>query len=98
MHALGTLGGGGSEAYGINARGEIVGTSHTANVTTHAFIFSGGVMRDLGTLPGGGNSYGLGLTQTGAVTGMAFAADGNLHAFVYSDGAMCESGYSARSH
>ena len=49
---LGTLGGAGSIAFGINKNGQIVGQSLTAQTQNHAFLWSAGVMTDLGTLGG----------------------------------------------
>jgi len=56
---LGTLGGNASSAVDINARGEVVGWRYTVRTrvampSRHAFLWSQGKMRDLGTLPLGG--------------------------------------------
>ncbi len=45
---LGTLGGSASQAYAINNRALIVGSSVTADGGSHAFLFSNGSMTDLG--------------------------------------------------
>lgn len=50
---LGTLGGGESEARGINDLGEIVGDSENAMGQQHAFLWVRGMMTDLITLPDG---------------------------------------------
>ena len=66
---LGTLGGDSSEAAGINGSSQIVGWSTTADGATHGFLYSGGTMTDLGTLPGGSASYATGINDQGQVVG-----------------------------
>src|SRR5689334_7332966 len=89
---LGTLGGSGSTATAINASGQVVGYSDgPAGSAGHAFLYSSGQMKDLGTL--GGESYAYGINSTGQVTGeYASGWDpfyGTLHtAFRYSNGTM----------
>lgn len=83
---LGTLGGYSSQAFSLNATGEVAGSSSTVDGFTHAFLFSGGAPLDLGTLPGGSNSYALGINSTNQVAGYADTSDGFQHAFLYSNG------------
>ena len=49
---LGTLGGTSSQGVAINASGQATGTSITADGETHAFLWDGTTMLDLGTLQG----------------------------------------------
>jgi probable HAF family extracellular repeat protein len=69
MIDLGTLGGYGSAARGINDDGAIVGESITANGDTHAFLFEDGTMTDLGTLPGDDESVAYGINDSEAIVG-----------------------------
>jgi probable HAF family extracellular repeat protein len=85
---LGTLGGGFSTPNAINTAGQIVGGSTTvagANWpnTGRAFLYSAGVMRDLGLLPGTDKSEAYDISNPGQVVG---ASGGR--AFLYSGGVM----------
>src|ERR1039458_9086707 len=63
---LGTLGGTQSWASGINASGQVVGSAQIAgDATWHAFLYSGGIMTDLGTL--GGYTAAIGINASGQV-------------------------------
>lgn len=46
---LGSLGGADSQAWAINDRGQVVGSSETANGKSHAFLWQNGKLTDLGT-------------------------------------------------
>ncbi|WP_420123665.1 HAF repeat-containing protein [Nakamurella sp.] len=78
---LGTLGGPTSIAYGINDRGQIVGTSDVGTVR-HAFRWDPADhrMTDLGTL-GGSYSTAYAVNNRGLVVGESETADGRMHAF-----------------
>ncbi len=85
---LGTLGGAISCAYGINAKGNVVGYSQiTGSTTEHAFIYlyKGGVnsiMTDLQTL-GGTNSRAYAINDADHVVGWSQTSSGDTHAFFY---------------
>jgi probable HAF family extracellular repeat protein len=101
MTDLGTLGGVSSSASGINDADEVVGysfipvVSHsfvTGIVWLHAFVYSNGRMRDLGTL-GGPNSAGVGINAIGQIAGNSFIdVNSAQHAFLYSNGRMTDQG------
>jgi probable HAF family extracellular repeat protein len=78
------LGGGASEAYGINDNGWVVGFSSTTNnAAQRAFLYDGSTMTDLGTL-GGGYCAGAAINDSGLVVGTSYL-NGNAvhHAFLY---------------
>ncbi len=81
---LGTLGGSTSQAYGINASGQVVGDATTSSGVTHAFLYSStDGITDLDTL-GGTSSHARGINDAGNVVGFSqIAGDGATHAFLY---------------
>jgi probable HAF family extracellular repeat protein len=96
MTDLGTLPGDSSSyATGINASGQVVGYSGTAGGAQHAFLYSNGMMTDLGTL-GGGSSWATGINNGGEVAGYStIAGTGQfpvVHAFLDSGGVMTDLG------
>jgi len=80
---LGTLPGGDySAAFGINRRGDVVGTSNTAT-TVRAFVWSrGSGMRDLGTLPGDVGSEAFDINAVGEIVGSSSGPRG-IHAVLW---------------
>lgn len=84
---LGTLGGTNSIALGINAAGNVTGSSFLSSTDPHfaglhAFRYVDGLgMIDLGAFQPGNTSEGCGINDGGFVAGGSLAADGVIHAF-----------------
>ena len=80
---LGTLPGGDySAAFGINRRGDVVGTSNTAT-TVRAFVWSrGSGIRDLGALPGDVGSEAFDINTVGEIVGSSSGPRG-IHAVLW---------------
>ena len=88
MQDLGTFGGGSSQAFGINDRGQIVGEFLTADDNQDAFLYSRGLVQDLGSLLGG-STFALGINNRGEVVGHSTDPFNiSTRAFLYSDGQM----------
>ncbi len=90
---LGTLGGSGSEARGVNNLGQIVGMSGVAGEANgHAFLYKGGNMQDLGDLGSGVPgvaSWAQGINDSSQVVGFAQTAPGSQWvAFLWEEGTM----------
>lgn len=88
----GSPGGGSARATGINAAGEVVGSSFLPGFTAfHAFLYRDGTLRDLGTL-GGPSSAAAAINDAGQVAGTSFIDADIEHAFLYSEGVMRDLG------
>src|SRR5215207_401119 len=90
---LGTLGGTSSFssstlANDINDSSQIVGRSITSSGSSHAFLYSGGQMKDLGTLPGDIKSGAADINDSGQILGYSLTSSGGLRTFLYSGGQM----------
>jgi probable HAF family extracellular repeat protein len=94
--ALGNLGGPLTGANGINASGQVVGWSQTTDDRTHAFVWSKGVMTDLGTLPGDDRSDAKAISDAGQVVGESTRLEDDLpptsRAFLWKKGVMVDLG------
>lgn len=102
MTDLGTLGGDLSSAFASNGSGQIVGYSQVTGLTNldhqrgndayHAFLYSGGIMADLGTL-GGTRSQAFSINDHGQIVGGSTTTTiPEQHAFLYSGGVMNDLG------
>jgi probable HAF family extracellular repeat protein len=76
-----TLGGTTSWAGDVNASGVVIGTVDVG-ADTHAFVYSGGTMTDLGTL-GGPYTYANAINSSGLIVGSAGVPGDFEHAFTY---------------
>jgi len=89
---LGVLPGGTfSEALHINDSGQVVGVGNTTGGAFDAFLYSGGVLSDLGTL-GGNTSVAYGINNSGDIVGYSYITPSNTttDGFIYSNGAMTD--------
>lgn len=99
LQNLGTLPGGEfSYAFGINNLGQVVGLSGTTKSTpislsehTRAFLYSDGVLQNLGTL-GDDYSAAYAINNKSQVVGTATLPNGYEHAFVYTGGTLQDLG------
>jgi probable HAF family extracellular repeat protein len=92
---LSSLGDGGTTPTAINNAGQVVGNSTTlAGVYPHAFLYSEGMMQDLGTLGGDSCSWAYSINDSAQVTGFSAnsVAGGGGHVFAYSGGMMQDLG------
>lgn len=90
---LGTLGGGFSNGFGLNASGSVVGMSVVAGGDYHGFLCVGSLRQDLGVLGVGPESYGFGINDSGQIAGWSDTSGyGTNHAIRYSGGVMTDLG------
>ena len=89
---LGTLGGKNSQAFNLNAGGQVVGTAQVTSGERHAFVWNRGRLRDLGTLPNAKYSAAYGINKAGDIVGVS-AFDGlNNHAVLWRKGKISDLG------
>lgn len=78
----------GTNPYGINASGHIVGSIETAD-GARGFVWSAGNLVQMGTL-GGPSSIARSINASGQVVGYSSLANGDSHAFSYSGAVMTD--------
>lgn len=81
-----------SQAFGINAAGQVVGQFRTTDGTNHAFLYSGGALTDLNQFLGATASVANGISPSGQVVGSFTSSGSGTQAFLY-DSASAGSGY-----
>jgi probable HAF family extracellular repeat protein len=79
MRDLGTLGGRTSDAIAINERGQIIGSSYTANGGEHAFVWEGAKMKKLASL-GRVLRTAVAINNRGQIAGSSATKSGEVHA------------------
>jgi probable HAF family extracellular repeat protein len=77
----------GTEAYGINNSGEVVGTGYLSSSNFHAFLYTGGKMTDIGP-PGSLQASADAINNSGQIVGSYYLTSGGGGAFLYSNGTM----------
>lgn len=90
---IGSLGHQFTQGNDLNSFGEAVGFGYAGNIgtNTHAFIYTNGVMADLGTL-GGFHSFARAINDSRVVVGDAELPDRSLRAFRWAEGSMQDLG------
>jgi probable HAF family extracellular repeat protein len=88
---LGTLGGRNSYAYGINDNSQVVGQADTAT-SSHAFLYSNGMMSDLSILPGDSASIARAINDSGQIVGDSYTALNARHGFIETNGSFLDIG------
>jgi probable HAF family extracellular repeat protein len=102
MRDLGTLGKAfvASAAYGINARGQVVGVSHTTGGVMHPFLWQNGTMHDIATPTNGVRLiWAFAINDTGQVAALGGRTVGKngvdentIRAYLWSKGAITDLG------
>ena len=97
IEVLGTFGGATSYAKGINNGGQVTGSARTVDGTSHAFIYSNGVMTDL-RVPYGHSSSGEDINDAGQIAGTFASGANGTGGFLYDGSSMVDlSALGARS-
>jgi len=98
MTDVGTLEGPTGFALAINNLGQVVGGADTTipdpsnpgGVLAHAFLWTGGQARDLGTIPSGSNSEAHGINNQGQIVGLECCAGDLFDALLWQNGTVVD--------
>lgn len=77
----------GTEAFGINDSGEVVGTGYFTDSSFHAFLYSGGKTTDLGP-PGALQASAVAINNSGQIIGGYYLTSGTVGEFLITNGKM----------
>jgi probable HAF family extracellular repeat protein len=77
----------GTEAYGINNSGEVVGTGYLSPSNFHAFLYTDGKMTDIGP-PGSLQASADAINNSSQIVGSYYLTSGRAGAFLYYNGTM----------
>jgi probable HAF family extracellular repeat protein len=75
----------GTEAYGINNAGEVVGTGYLTSASFHAFLYSGGKMTDIGPA-GAYQASAIAINNSGQIIGGYYLTSGASGEFLITNG------------
>jgi probable HAF family extracellular repeat protein len=87
---LGSLGGKLTTARALNNKDEVVGEGDIGDGSRHAFVFSGGALRDLGTLAGGRQSAAYAINEQSDIVGFSERSGASARAVIISSGVMSD--------
>jgi len=90
VNDLGSLGGDFVSAFAVNQHGQIAGRASTPSSPTHAFLFSAGLLTDLGSLPGWTRSRAQGINNRTQIVGFSAGSPTDIHAFLWSNGQLTD--------
>jgi len=82
---IGSFGGTLTQPNAINQSGELAGISYNAAGYQNAFLYSNGILENLGTLDGMNSSAAFGLNDYGDVVGESYQSDVGDLAFLYTE-------------
>jgi probable HAF family extracellular repeat protein len=90
---IGALPGGNySEAYGINNKGQVVGSSGWGGSYEAGFLYSNGIIRDIGTASGWYTSDARAINYNGQIAGLVLDSYYDYHAFLDTGGSIQDLG------